>query len=169
MRLEPVAECAPQHACRRARRSALHDKMPAVKKIGGISGIERERLESWERRELGRSPLPAIAYHAMNSKCARSLREGIHRHWIPTFKVKITEGSVRFHRSPRIRAFFAVRSSVGSAVPLSFGRQRLPCPVGISFCLRLTDVNWPIERQRNVIEHVAIHPLVALRPPECRM
>ena len=48
VRLEPVAKRSPQHAGGRARRSALHHEMFAVKEIRGISGIKRKCLESRE-------------------------------------------------------------------------------------------------------------------------
>src|ERR1700756_3019765 len=46
MSLKPITERGTQHACRSARRAALHDEVLAIKKICGISVIKRERLEA---------------------------------------------------------------------------------------------------------------------------
>src|ERR1700758_3227320 len=72
VRLKPVAEAAAQHAGGGARRSALHDEMLAVEKIRGVAAIEGKRLESRQRPEGRRSPLPAIAEKIVYAEMARA-------------------------------------------------------------------------------------------------
>ena len=49
----------------------------------------------------------------------------------------------------------------GGALPLVFGGQRFAGPAGIGARLRLTDIDWPIQRQGNFLEHRSIQPLIA--------
>src|SRR6202040_2645759 len=102
VRLKPVAECAPQHAGRGARRSAFQDKVFAIEKIGGVTAVERERLESGERSELGGSPLPTIAQHAVNTEGAAAFRKRIHRRGTPAGEIKIAACGIWSLFSPGI-------------------------------------------------------------------
>src|SRR6202034_3058107 len=46
------------------------------------------------------------------------------------------------------------------------GRQRFSRPARIRLRLRMTHVDWPIERQWQFVEHGAIKPLTTVLPPE---
>src|SRR5579862_605434 len=54
-------------------------------------------------------------------------------------------------------------------MPLRFGRQRLPCPASIRAGLGLADIHWPVQRQRDFVEHGAAIPTVASAAPKDRM
>src|SRR5580704_1785051 len=166
VRLEPVTEGAPQHACGGARRSALHDEVFAVEEIGGVTAVERKGLEPGERGELGGGPLPPVTQYAVDAEGALASGKRIHRHGIPTSEIKVAERVCRLCAPPRICPLLAVWSGICGALPLGFRGQRLPCPAGIGFRFRLTHVDWPIQRQRDVLEHGAIQPLIALALPE---
>src|ERR1700686_3970008 len=88
MRLEPVPERPPQHACSCARRAAFHHEMLSVKKISGISGIERECLETGEGRKRRARPLPAIPHKIGNAEIAVALRVGSRGNGIPALEIK---------------------------------------------------------------------------------
>src|SRR5579864_6218183 len=91
MPLEPVAEAGAQHAASRTRRAAFHDEVLAIEEIGRVAAIKRERLESAERRELCRRPLPSVTHHTFHSKRALTLRIGINGRRIPSLKIKISK------------------------------------------------------------------------------
>src|ERR1700678_2921078 len=55
------------------------------------------------------------------------------------------------------------------ALPLGFTGQRLPCPVGVGFRLRLTNVDRPIQGKGDIVKHRPIHPLIAGALPESWM
>src|SRR5882724_4519917 len=73
MWLKPIAKRPPEHTCRCARRTALHDEMFAVKKIRGVSGIERKWLEAGKRREGCPRPFPSVPYKVGNTKITEAL------------------------------------------------------------------------------------------------
>src|SRR5260370_35500439 len=79
MRLEPVAERAPQHARCGARRPAFQDEVLAIEEIGGVSAVEREWFESGDRCKLSRRPLPPLAEHAVTTEAALALGSDVNR------------------------------------------------------------------------------------------
>src|SRR5258708_39396616 len=87
MRLEPVAERAPQHACRGARRPAFQDEVLAIKELGGGSAVEREWFESGEGGEFSGSPLPPVADHAVNGEGALAPGKRVHRGGTPACEI----------------------------------------------------------------------------------
>src|SRR5579864_9606530 len=101
MRLEPVAEGTPQHACGSARRSAFHDVVLAVEKVGGVAGIKRKALEARERSEERRRPFPAIAQEIAHAECTLACGGCSDRRGIPALKIEIA--------APRRRLFIAPR------------------------------------------------------------
>src|SRR2546428_13263369 len=66
--LKPISEGPPQHALIRTRRAALHHKMPAIEKAGGVAFVERKRLEPRKESKRGRCSLPSAAEEAIQSK-----------------------------------------------------------------------------------------------------
>ena len=129
MRLEPIAKCGPQHTRSRARRAAFHDEMLAIKEISGVSTVEGKGLETRKRTEEGGGPFPPVAQHIVNAESALAFGKRIHRHGIPTLKVKIAEpfnalvielGIGRFV-APWIISRVSVDGAIGGALPLRFG------------------------------------------------
>src|SRR5580704_13888575 len=120
MWLKPVAERWPQHARGRARRAAFHDKVFAVEKVSRVSAVKRKWLESAERRENGRRPLPSVSQHALRTERTSAFRKRIHRDGIPTMQIKIAELRTGLVAAPRIGSFISFCSSVGGALPLLF-------------------------------------------------
>src|SRR5260370_8895144 len=166
MRLKPVAESRPQHTCSGALRTALHDEVFAIEKIGGVSAIERKRLESWEWRENRGGPLPHIAQHVMYTKGAAAFGKSIDRRWIPMAEVKVAQTRIRLEIAPGILAFRSISYAISRSVPLFFCRERLPRPTRVRRGLRMTHVDRPVERQRDFFEHAAIEPAVGRLFPE---
>src|ERR1019366_2581185 len=74
MPLKPVAKRPPEHTRVRSRRSSLHHKMFAVKKIRGVTRIKRKRLKSWKRAKNRRCPLPTVTDHIHHAERARTFR-----------------------------------------------------------------------------------------------
>src|SRR5438309_23709 len=84
VRLKPVAKRRTQHARRGACRTALHDEVFAIKKIGGVAVIERKRRESRIRSERCGSPFPTVPKQSLHTERAAPLRMRIHRGRIPS-------------------------------------------------------------------------------------
>src|SRR5208282_6506932 len=68
--------------------------------------------------------------------------------------------------APRVGSGVSVNSAVGGALPLRFGRERLPCPARIRTGFRMTDINRPVQGQRHFVEHSAAEPLRTFLAPE---
>src|SRR5258708_4410742 len=166
MWLEPVPERLAQHAGRGSRRTALHDVMLSIEKVGRVPRIKRKFLESCKRLEHGRGPFPAVAHQSFESEGALSLRESADWQGIPTMKIEISEFLCGTCRSPWIGPFAALWRTVRRAMPLRFGRQTLPFPASIGTSLGVTHINRPIKRQRNLVEHGAKKPLLAHSLPK---
>ena len=138
MRLKPVAKRAPQHALCGARRTAFHYKVLPIDKISRVSRIKRKRLEPWERREMTHCPFPSISQHVFDSKCARSFRERIHRHRIPTTQIEIAKRRIGRIVTPRVIALRPLARSISRAVPFFFRRKRFARPSRVGPRLRMT-------------------------------
>ena len=169
MCLKPVTKRGPQHARRRARRSTLHNEMLAIKKISRVAAIKRKRLESWERRENRRRPLPTISQHVVHSKSALPRGKRIHRRRIPMFEIKVAECRIWRCAAPREKSFCSVFIAVRGPVPLLFCGKRLPRPARISLRLCVAHIDRPVQRQRNFFEHAAIKPSLGRLGPKHRM
>jgi hypothetical protein len=63
--------------------------MFAVEEIGGVTTIERKRLESGEGSEFSGSPLPTIAQYAVNAVSAAPFRKSIDGRGTPSREIKI--------------------------------------------------------------------------------
>src|SRR5713101_488184 len=169
MRLEPVAKRGSQHARGGTRCATLHHVMLPIKEISGVPAVERKWLETGKRSENGGGPFPPVTQHIVNAKSALPFRKRIHRHGVPTVKVKIAEPGIRRLRAPRISPCLSVDAAVGGMLPLRFRGERLPCPSRIGRCLSLTHIHRPIQRQRHFVEHGAPEPPIAIPLPEQRM
>src|SRR6266567_2005000 len=167
--LEPVAKRRTKHARSSARRSALHDEVFAIEKIGRVTAVERKRLESREWCEDRGRPLPTIAQHVVYAERALALGEGIYRRGIPMAEIKIAEARTKLLVGPWILPFYPVVGSIGGAVPLLFARKRFTSPARVRHRLGMTHINWPVQRQRNFFEHRAVEPFHAHLAPEHRM
>src|SRR5258708_8030194 len=128
MWLEPVAERPSQHACGRARRTALQDEVLAIEEICGIPGIKRKWLEPQEGRKQRAGPFPTIPHEIRDAEVAVALR--IRSHWnrVPTLEIKIAVPCGWRFRAPRVRAFAAGASAVSGAMPFRFARQFFSSP-----------------------------------------
>src|SRR5271170_6644956 len=102
VRLEPVPEGSAQHACVRARRSALHHEMFSIEKIGRIARIERKGLEPGQGPELCRSPLPSVANQVEHAIRARARGMCVNRGGIPAFVMEIAARWTRRSFAPWI-------------------------------------------------------------------
>src|ERR1700730_9042598 len=147
MRLEPVAERTPQHACGRARGTALHHEVLPIKEIRGITGIKRKCLEPGKGRERSARPFPAIPHEIGDPEVAVALGIRSHGKRVPALEIKIAMPCRRRIRAPRIRTFAAPASAVSGAMPLRFARQFLSYPLRIGGRFIVTDVDRTVERQ----------------------
>src|SRR5713226_8376729 len=143
--------------------------MLPIKEIGRVSPVERKWLETREWTKNGGGPFPPVAQHIVNAKSALPFRKRIHRHGVPTVKVKIAEPGLRRLRAPRIRSCVPVGAAVGGTLPLRLRGERLPCRSRIGRCLSLTHIHRPIQRQRHFVEHGAPEPPIVILLPEQRM
>src|SRR5579884_2615610 len=144
MRLEPVAEGTPQHACGGARRSAFHDVVLAVEKVGGVAGIKRKALKAGERSEERRRTFPAITKKVTHAECALTCAGCSDRSGIPALKIKIAPPRGGLFITPRILPLTTF-TGVGGAVPLRFGGQSLSRPTRICGCFRMAHVHRPVQ------------------------
>src|ERR1051326_8068621 len=97
--------------------------MFAIEEIRGVAFVKRKRLESRERFEGARCPLPAVGDKSIDTEAAARPRERIHGRGIPSREIKIAE----------LRTEFApLRESLSCALPLRFGRQSFAGPAGVS-------------------------------------
>ena len=99
--------------------------------------------------EVHSQPLPSMS---LNAEGALACGKCVHRRGTPAGEIKVAESGCGRFLAPWIwicimTIALAVRRAVCCALPLGFGGQRLPCPARVSFRLRLTHVDWPIERQ----------------------
>src|SRR5688572_4327365 len=166
VRLEPVAEGAPQHAFGGSSGATLHHIMFAVEKVRGITFVERERLETGKWLEQGGCPFPAICQHSLDTERALSGRKRINRKRVPAFVIEISVVWRRGFRPPWILMFCAFRRAVTGALPFAFSGQTLPCPGGECGRFGVAHVHRPVERQRYLIEHRPISPSTAFAFPE---
>ena len=157
MRLKPVAERRTQHAGSRTRRAAFHDEMLSIEEVGGVSAVERKRLESRKRPKYCGRPFPTIpdipstpnplrpcgyAFTGAGSHCANRS--------FPSCAVgaSLPQGySLRVH-PPHHRPHDAT-------APLSAVLSR---PARIGRCFRMADVHGPVRAEWSFVKHGAIHP-----------
>src|SRR5690242_4437654 len=157
MRLEPIAERTAQHARGGARRCAFCNVMPAIEEVCGIARIEGHRGESWERRELGARPLPAISDEIVDAKraCARGM--GADRGRIPGVKIEISVTLGWRLVAPGIVALLrAFRSAVGSTMELRFAGKLAPEPIRVGCGFGVTGVHRPFQGKADFAKHGAI-------------
>src|SRR5215471_9258919 len=81
-----------------------------------------------------------------------------HRYRIPTVKIEVSKSSVRRLISPRIEPMPSVHRSISRAMPLLLGRKRLARPSCVSRSFGVTDINGPVHRQCDLLEHRAAEP-----------
>src|SRR5690348_13569073 len=170
MRLEPISERPAQHARRSARGAALHHIVLAIKKIFGVTRIERHGCESRKWRELRSRPFPAVPHKIVHAKSARPCRMRAHRRRIPRFKMEIPFGWAWPFFAPGVAALrSALRRSVCGAMKLRFRRQFASKPFSVRCGFGVTHVHGPLQRQTNLAKHRSINPKVPFAPPENRM
>src|SRR3974390_1623247 len=144
--LEPVAKCRPQHARCRARRTALHDEVLAIKEISGITTVERKRLEARKWGKDRRSPLPSIAQHVMHTERALAVGKCIHGCGVPLVKIEVAKLLVGRITAPGIILLAPVGSRIGCAMPLLLCRKCLPRPARIRCRFSVAHIDRPIQR-----------------------
>ena len=159
MRLKPVPEGSPHHACIRARRAALHHEMFTIEEIRRISAIERKGLKSIQRTERRRGPFPSVPQEIQHAKCAGSCGMRINRTGIPSLMMEISMMVFRRRVAPWILLLRALRRAISSAMPLRFRRQFFIRPPRKRRRLRMAHINGPGLRKRHGSKHRAIIPL----------
>src|SRR5258708_18924332 len=170
MRLEPIPERAPQHACGGARRATLHHIVLAVKEVCGVARIEGHGGEPWKCCKLCPRPLPPVPHEIVDAKCTRSGGMRSNRQRVPRSKVKIPPGRPRRFFAPRIAALsLALTCSIRRAMKLRLGRQFASQPFSIRSGFGVAHVHWPFQRQTDLAKHRAVVPEVAFTPPEYGM
>src|SRR5208282_2616762 len=97
--------------------------MLAIKEISRVPAVERKWLEARKRTENGGSPFPAVAQHIVNAESALAFWKRIHRHRIPTMKIKISEAGLGHFIAPRESSCLSVEAAVGGTLPLRFRGQ----------------------------------------------
>src|SRR4029077_8096310 len=121
-----------------------------------------------ERSEHGGSPLPTIPQHSIHAECALAARMRVYRHGIPIFEIEISTARTRSFIPPGVRTLSAIGRTVGSAMPLHFGRQPLACPSRIRGSFGMADISGPVQRQWDFVEHRAVEPGAVTLTPEHR-
>src|SRR5205807_843830 len=164
--LKPVPEARSQHASSGARRSALHDVVFAIKKVGRVTAIERKCLESGEGTKDRGRPLPTVAEQALHSESALAQRMRIHRSGVPMGEVEIPQARIGSVTTPRIASLRAVRTGIGRSLPLLLSGKALARPLRVGARFRMTNVNRPIRAKWNLIKHCPVEPDVIPLSPE---
>src|SRR5882724_11514273 len=166
VRLEPVAERTAKHAHGGTGTAAFHHVMCAVKEVGGISRVELKWLKTGKGREWRYGPLPSIPHQIADAESAVPLRKGSDGRGIPALEIEISETAMGSVRSPGEWLFLSVWPAIRGAMPLCFGGQGLSCParVGAGFCL--TQIDRPVERERDVLKHCPVAPFAIHSTPE---
>src|SRR5579864_2883450 len=142
--------------------------MFAVEKIGGVARVKRKAFKAGEGSEDAGRPLPAVAEKIADPERALTGGGCTNGGGIPALKIEIAMLQTGSFVAPGILSF-AVPSCIGSAMPLRFRRQALPCPARVGARFRVTDVHGPVERQGNLMEHRAVLPTINGAIPENRM
>src|SRR5580698_911276 len=140
--------------------------MFAIEEVRGVTGIKRKPLETRKRFETTRRPLPPVAQQVDNTERALAFSERTDGRWIPAAKIEIAFAGLRRRTAPGEFPLRRIFRSIRRPMPLRLGGQRLPRPASICVRFRVADVHWPIERQRNFIEHRSVVPLVANPAPK---
>ena len=138
--------------------AALHHIVRAVEEIGGVSRIKLKRLKTRKWREQCRGPLPSVSDQIGNAKCALSLSKRSDWCWIPALEVEVSKSWVGLFIPPRIGTLHSLWRPISGPMPLRFSGQRLPCPPRIRAGFRVTYINRPVKRQRNILKHRSVLP-----------
>src|SRR5208282_4708712 len=117
--------------------------MLAIKEISRVPAVERKWLEARKRTENGGSPFPAVAQHIVDAESALAFGKRIHRHGIPTMKIKISKAGLGHLIAPRVSSCLSVEGTVGGTLPLRLPGERLPCPAGVGQGLSATHIYRP--------------------------
>src|SRR5262249_3094495 len=151
----------------------LHDIVLAIEKVCGITFIERKRLESSKRFKQAGGPLPPVREKTLNAKGASALRKCIDGKWIPAFEIEVSVQRRWLLSAPGKASigtgFGTELGTACRAMPLRLRRQPFPGPCRVRGRLRVADVNRPIQRQRDFVEHGPIPPTGSIGNPERRM
>src|SRR5262249_2098355 len=170
MRLEPVSERPPQHACGSARRSAFHYVVLPIEKIRGITGIEGHGCKTGMRRENRSCPFPAVADQILDPECARARGMCSARRRLPVRKVEISKTRFGPSVAPRVGTLrVAAGYAIRRTMELFFGGQPAPQPFCVRRGFRLAHIGRVIQLQPLVAKHATLHPDVSVAIPECRM
>src|SRR2546430_6313392 len=160
MRLEPVAEGASQHTGCCARRSALHAEVLAIEEICGVSPIKRKGLESGKGPKGSRRPLPTVAHETGDAESTVAFGICIYRLGIPIGQIEISQARSWIAIPPRIWPLGTVLSAVRGSVPFRLAWKFRVGPAGIGFCFCLADIHGCVERQRDILEHATVEPIL---------
>src|SRR5215831_1095481 len=95
--------------------------MLAIKKSGGVTGIERERFKAFKRSKRSPCPFPTISNEIEDSKCTR--RKAAHRQRIPGPAVEVT--------SRHLPGLTAIYRTKRGALVLRLRGQYLAVPSGV--------------------------------------
>src|SRR5439155_25311732 len=167
VRLEPVAEGAPKHASGGARRASLHDVVFSIKKIRGVTGIERHRRKARQRCKYGARPLPAVPNKIMNPECTHTVRVSSARRRGKMRKIKIAELRCWRLVTPWIAALFVrIGDAICCAMELLFARQLSIEPLCIRGRFRMAYIDWQLHRQRPFRKHAPIIPNIPAAMPK---
>src|SRR5438270_12103699 len=112
MRLKPVAEARSQHASGRARRSAVHHEMFAIKEVGRVTTVERKWLEAGEWTKNRGCPFPTVAEKALHSESALAESMPIHGSRIPMCEVEVPQARIGSIPTPGVASLRAIRTSI---------------------------------------------------------
>src|SRR5580704_3654837 len=123
MRLEPVAERPPQHACGRAWRTALHHEVLPIEEIRGISRIEGKWLKPGKGPERRARPFPTIPRKIGDAEFAVALGKRSSRNRVPALEIEIAVPRGWRFLAPGVCAFAASASTECGAMPFRFARQ----------------------------------------------
>src|SRR5947199_8402144 len=88
---------------------------------------------------------------------------------MPTFNIKIPSLCCRKFAAPGEHLLFSIGGSIGGTMPLGFCRQALPRPTGIRTRFGMANIDWPVHRKRNPVEHRLIVPMIAMLFPKRRV
>src|ERR1039457_3281144 len=99
--LKPIAETRAQHAGGGSHAAAFQNVVLAIEELRRVPGVAREGLESGERSELRRRPLPSVAEQPLDAERAPAQGARVHRRRVP----RSVTGNDRPLVPPRILAF----------------------------------------------------------------